>query len=439
MKEDKNKGRGKAKAIISIALAAVMLASIFGALAPISARDGAGALERGDIGYCGEKGLDVSAIIASGGIFYGMADTTADGEVIVVADNTDFDVPQTVKEGPYNVTGRYGTVADIIVDRPEIIGDVFIEGTTYSIVDKTIPRGTNLTVHIEPNFGGLMKNAADGSWSKVKIKLYDPDGICMTKKIDADAVSIDVTSSEWPQLDTTDWKVGEWKVKITTDKATCNDVDISSPYYEFTVRKYELSIEAAEDTVCRGESIILRVSGYPRYYYYLIVTDVEHDKPPAIEDTYDVKALDMWGNAYPATGTPNLAAWIKTGSDGIADIKIATTGADERTYTIKVYDATTPTYPDFVPDYEVVSEYNDDVDITVVKPVVSFDMPTSATVGETVKIRGCISAGDRVDILIDNGDVVYVDDEPIDENNEFEVDWDTAGVSTGLHIRLVAK
>ena len=434
MREDKNKGHGKAKAIISIALAAIMLASVFGALAPTSARDGAGAIERGDVVFCGERGLDVSAIITSGGIFYGMADTTADGEVVVVADNTDFDVPQTVKEGPYNVTTREGTVADMYVVEPEINGDVRIEGTYDSIVGYSVPIGTKLTIRVNSNFGGMMKNAIDGSWSKVKIRLIDPYGIYMTKTIDADAVSIDVTSSEWPQLDTTDWKVGEWKVKITTDKATCNDVDISSPYYEFTVQKYELSIEAEENTVCRGEYIILRVSGYPSYYYYLIVTDVDPDKPPAIKDVGDVRALDVAGDAYPATGTPNLAAWIKTGSDGIADVAIDTTGADERTYTIKVYDATTPAYPDFAPDSDVVSEYDDDVDVTVVKPEVSFDIPTSATVGETVKIQGCISAGDRVDILIDNGDVAYEDDEPVDVNNEFEVYWDTAGVSTGLHI-----
>jgi len=365
MKEEKNKGCGKAKAIISIALAAIMLASIFGALAPISARDGAGAMERGDIGYCGENGLDVSAIVASGGWFYGMTGTTAEGVFIPVTDNTDFDVPITAAEGPYNVTSAEGTVADIVIDEPEITGDVFIEGTNCSIVGKMIPCGTKLTVHIEPNFGGLMKNAADGSWSKVKIKLYDPDGLCMMKKVDADASEIDVTPSDWSELDTADWKVGEWKVKITTDKATCNEVDISSPYYEFTIRKEKLTIDAEEGAVDQGEDINLTVTGNPITYYYLIVTHVDTDNPPEIEDTYDVKVLDTWGDAYPVTGTPNLAAWIKTGCDYTANVTIDTTFAAERPYRIKVYDTIYPVFPDFVPDEGVEEDYDDDIDVWV--------------------------------------------------------------------------
>jgi len=44
-KEDKNKGHGKVKAILGIALAAIMLASVFAALAPTSARDADGKIE----------------------------------------------------------------------------------------------------------------------------------------------------------------------------------------------------------------------------------------------------------------------------------------------------------------------------------------------------------------------------------------------------------
>lgn len=47
MKEDKNKGHDKAKAIIGIALAAIMIASIFGAMVPSFARTGAGTIEGG--------------------------------------------------------------------------------------------------------------------------------------------------------------------------------------------------------------------------------------------------------------------------------------------------------------------------------------------------------------------------------------------------------
>jgi len=62
----------KGKVILGIALAAIMIASVFAAMVPTSARDGTGAIERGDVVYMGEHGLDVSGIIASGGtLWYG--------------------------------------------------------------------------------------------------------------------------------------------------------------------------------------------------------------------------------------------------------------------------------------------------------------------------------------------------------------------------------
>ncbi len=306
-----------------VALAAIIFASIFGALAPTSARDSAGAIERGNIVYCGERGLNVSAIISSGGAFYGMADTTADGGLIVVADNTDFNVPITTKIGPYNVTSREGTVADIIVDEPIIAANVFLEGTTDSVVGMSIPMGTRLQVRINPNFGGLMKNAADRNWGKVKIKLIDPDGFYRTKKIDANDSEItvgptaDINDVVWDHLDTAWWDTGVWKVRITTDKATCNDVDVSSPEYEFTVRSSELSIDAVEEVVYKGWDIILTVTGFPNYYYYFAIENVTGGDEPYIKDTADIVSLGT-GEGSPGAAT---AAWIKTGSDGIADIK----------------------------------------------------------------------------------------------------------------------
>ena len=206
-------------------------------------------------------------------------------------------------------------------------------------------------------------------------------------------------------------------------------LDISLPKYDFKVLSGELLIEATEDEVGKGDDIILRVTGNPITYYYLIVTDVNVSVPPEIKDVADVRALDTAGYAYPATSTPNLAAWMKTGSDGIADVVIDTCGADTRTYTIKVYETITPVYPTFVPDANVTSTDNDSVQVTVVPATVTFDVPATAVIGEDVEIEGAISAGDKVDIIIKGAEIVETD-EPVDWNNEFNVYWDTSGYTT---------
>ena len=434
------KAKGKGKAIIGIAMAVIMLVSVFVAMMPLASaqptgakREADGSIISGNTLFIGEHWLHFDAAYSDAVSLKRVEDGTV-VEVITIADPFDFCIPHGVEEGGYEIRNAADTcIGYLTIKEPEITGDIFIEGTMDSIVDKSIPRGTKITIRAKPNFGGLM-NASDGcGWSKIKIKLIDPDGITCVMKIDADASEIDITPDDWDMLDTSDWDTGTWKLKIQTDKYTCNEVDVISPYYEFTVVSYELSIEVAEDTVCRGEDLRLWISGYPRYYYYLIVTHVDVTAPPAIEDTGDVRALDTAGDAYPWTATPNLAAWIKTGSDGIADVKISTTGADERRYMIKVYDTTFPVYPYFVPDDDVEWEDDDDVDVEVVKPKVAFDIPRTVIIGEEAAIRGTVSAGDSVDILIDDGAVAYFDDECVDEYNEFEVKWDTEGLAVGFY------
>jgi len=425
----------KGKAIIGIAMAAIMIASVFAVIAPISARNtSTGAVEEGDIVYQGERLLDISTVgnVATTKILYGIKDSTADGAQIVVSDPTNFTVPSTAKTGPYNSNSREVTTAELIVDKPEITAGVFIEGTTDSVVGKSIPRGTKLQIRVEPNFGGIIVSR-DGKVSQIKVKIDEPGGTAYeyTKLTNASAQEIIVDTTAWgtgaPTLDTTDWDTGTWKVKVTTDKSTCNDLDISSADYAFTVRAEELSIEAEEDEVGKSEDMILTVNGNPNTYYYTIVTGVDTTAPPAIKTGGDVKKISDSG------ATKNLAAWLKTGSDGLAEFKIGTTGADDRSYTIKVYKvSTTPVYPNFVPDDQVVSTDDDDVKVKVVEATVTFDIPTKVIIGEDVDLKGAISAGNKVDVIIKDERIVKTN-KAVDENNEFSVEWETDGFTTGSY------
>jgi len=425
--------------IIGITLAVIMIASIFGALAPTSARDATdGWIAQGDVVYKGERLLNITTpLAATSGILYGIKDSTADGEQIVVSDAASWTVPTTIDSGPYNKTSREGTTADLIIDDAELTAGVFINGTTDSVVGKSIPRGTLLQIRAEPNFGGTIRQR-DGTASQIKFKLDEPAGTAFeySKLVDADAQEIIVYAADWttaPTLDTTDWDTGTWKVKVSTDKATCNDLDISSAEYEFTVRAEELSVEVEDDEVGKGTDIVVTVNGNPNTYYYTIVTDVDATAPPAIKTGGDIKALSA-GNLAVA----NIAAWIKTGSDGLAEFKIATTGADDRTYTIKVYkDPGTPTLLTELTGWEedtaiTASSKDDDVKAKVVEATVSLDLPSKAIIGEEVKIAGGISAGDKVDVIIKDESVVE-NDEPVDENKEFSVEWDTDGFTTGSY------
>ena len=424
---------GKGKAIIGIAMAAIMLASVFVAMMPASARTGA-PIAKGDTVFIGEKDLNMT-VFASGTVFYGMKDTSADGETIELTDNTSFNVLSTYVAGLYNTTSRDTTVTDLNIKEPTIGIDVLVDSS--SIVDGSVPQGGEFKVRASPNFGGVMKDATTGGDVNVTIKFTKPNGITVSYPVTA-------TSQEFDTVFSTDdtWSTGTWKVKISTDKDTCNELDISSSQVEFDIRSEELTIETDKDEVGRGDDMVLKVKGNPKAYYYLAIEDVKAGEEPWIKDSDDVKYL----GAGEGTAEKPCAAWIKTGSDGIADIGIGTTGADKRTYTIHVYDTyhvvgAVPNETDefVVPDDVTGEKDKDDVDVEVVGVTVTFDIPTKVIIGETLTIKGTVSTGKKVDILIEDeyedadildrgGDNILVD-----ENKEFEADWDTDKYMTGSY------
>ena len=459
MKAKKGEEKGKwQKAIIGFVMAAIMLGSVLVAMVPTSVgRPTANEIDVGDTIYIGEQSL---AFDVDGNGVYGEAGTSDDFAILegVPGTITENEPPLTlsatytvpdVTEGKYYFDANANGILDpgefyIFVDTTEITGDIILNTATLdSVVGESIPTSSEIVFKVETNFGDKIPGAC------ADIKVVDPNGVVINS-IEGQALTVPIlgttmfvgdpapktTAPPYPDaIDLTDLDTGTYTIRIKTDKATCNMLDISSPEYEFMVREEEFSIEAEKDTVYRGEDIALTVTGNPKAFYYLTVTGVDITAPPEIKDVADVKALS--GPAVISPEAPNLAAWIKTGIDGIADIKIATTGADDRTYTINVYDTTEIFVPMFAPDAVVAASPlttdDDSVDVEVLPPEVTFDMPGIATVGEEVTIKGAVSAGNCVDIVIEDADWVF-DDEPVDKNNEFEVDWDTSGLFIGPHV-----
>jgi PGF-CTERM protein len=362
---------------------------------------------------------------------------------MTVANVSSFNVPTSAKLGPYNKTSREGTFADILVEEAEITGNVYINNFGDSIVGKSVPVGTPIQIRASPNFGGILRNAGTNESGVIKIKITPPESTTREKSFPADAPDIDVTSTEWAdELDTTGWKTGTATVTITSVKGSCNDLDVSSAVYEFTVRSKKLSIEAAEDEVGKGEKITLTVSGNPSTWYYFAIENIVDTEEPKVEATASVTPVDGEGT----TDKP-CAAWVKTSASGTRDVEVSTTGADDRTYTMNVYYNFTIAagWPTTVAEAEAAGSFtptqaedadpadDDDVKVKVVEAEVTFNIPATAIIGEDVTIIGTVSAGDDVDILIEDGDDGKWDDETLDENDEFEVTWDTDELMTGTY------
>jgi len=480
--------------IAGVAIAVVLVISVLAATVPmVSARPTANQIDSGDIVYIGEQGLnfdlggdgDYGDDVAGDGLpagvviddgddactLEGVPDTPTEGVPIHVS--ASMTIPETT-EGKYfydaNGNGKFDTGEFyVFIDHAFISGDIILNTAEQdSVVGKSVPTTTEIVFKIETNIGTQIPGAC------VDIEVLDPNSVKLTT-IDGqtlDDVTILGTTmfvSDMPAgptttappysdaLDLTDLDMGTYKVRFKLDKTTCNMLDVSSSEMEFTIRSEELSIDVEDEVVSRGEDIIVNVCGNPETYYYLIITDVIEKEPPSIEFAGDVVNLPDPGELGAETVSVDidndgvydhfLAAWIQTDVDGTATVRIDTTDADERTYTIKVYhnpvegDNTPllnpgqPGGPEWATERDIAdSEDYDKVYVRVEKRIVTFDIPSTAAIGEIVTIRGTISAGETVDILIDDGDVEYFDDVPVDENKEFEVDWDTERLTKGSYM-----
>jgi hypothetical protein len=457
--------------IIWIAMAAVMVALVLVAMVPTGmARLTAKQVDCTDTIFISEQGLtfdltDAACTGAPDGIYGDSITLEAVNPDIpdTLSLSATYTVPR-VEKGKYyydvDSSGTFNTGDPyIFVQKAEISGDIILNNRAQDSIDGLkVPPSTKIVFKAELNFGdGKIPGA------QFEVQVIGPDSVGIETIDGQDLTNLDATrgtiiyvGDDGTAGGTTtrpppyaagaialaDLDTGTYTVKIKTDKIACNMLDSSSGEMDFTIRSEALSIEAKEDEVGRGEDIIVTVTGNPCVTYYFAIENVVDYEEPEIVDTPDIKNSQI-GTGEGAAGS-KTAAWIKTGNDGIADLKIKTTKAYERTYTMNVYDDPVDirgkpfaegTYPAPMDIYDAHNDAN--VDVVVTEAIVVFDIPSKVAIGEMVIIKGAVNAGDTVDILIDDEYAAAVDGKgdniDIDKNNEFEVKWNTEGYIIGSY------
>jgi hypothetical protein len=297
VKKKKMNTKGKGKAIIGIAMAVIMLASVMVAMVPMGMTRPVGQpkqVDSSDTIYIGEQGLtfDLDGVAGYGDII------TLEAVDEDIADTLSLSATYTVPsvdEGKYyydvDSSGTFNTGDTyIFVKIAEITGGILLNNAAQdSIVGKSVPTSADIVFKAELNFGGGKIPGA-----QFKIELTDPDGVVI-ETIDGQALTnLDatrgttiyvgdktvggtITAPEYVAgaMSLVDIDTGTYKVKIKTDKTDCNMLDISSPEYTFTIRSEEVAIEAIKDTIGVGEDMQVKVNGNPKDWYYLIVTGIK--------------------------------------------------------------------------------------------------------------------------------------------------------------------
>jgi hypothetical protein len=436
VKKKKMKTRTKGKAIIGIAMAAIMVASVMVAMIGSTGAEGVG----GEYNIINVQDRPAQKVLIGQNLEFS-APTWTDPQNISVSRAVGGYIENTYLPDEKNTTiARYNDVdwptdgafyvnaildnatnkvkswaAQLSVENPSM--PLTLKVTTKEV--SSIAVGTNLTIDI----GGMNLFPGD----VVDLKIIDPDGN-QIKTDDNNQTFTGKTLSYLRDhygnnnLDTTGWAIGAYTFQIKTKSEEACGLDATTAVKDLTIQKGEIAIEA--ETTSTVELTTIR----------LTVTGVATDKIKVEGDSKNVlfkQGVDDTPNTINVTdGDPWFNDTID--SDGIR--KYAVEFNDTGSYTIKV----TVTGPGTTATNPRINDY-DSEDISVSEKGVTFDMPASVTIGEKITIKGTATSGTYVSVYVDDTLWKKLDNLVI-EDGEFskEVKTTDVGMNVPGTVRLKA-
>ena len=399
------KGKSKrGKAIIGIAMAAIMLAFLAAAVPTASA------VSNGTNFNYIEPGEIETVLVGQNVQFNGTGPWSNAGDVIVqkLDEGTWYSY-----RGPWGGGKAYNVNWDTELTLRATNGTDLGGNTTLAVQDPDVPltlkvkektvSSLTLGSHLRVYTGGI--NLFDQD--KVDLEIIGPDGKITTKNgqnftNQTVAYIKDYGSTnESLQIDTTGWDLGDYTFQIKTKSEYACGLSANSAVKDLTIVKGEIDISAEKTTVTELEAVKITVTGVendtiwvnatPSSNHVLFMggiedTPIEYDEQDKLKHDIDEDGKRTYSVSFNDTGSYTLTVTVQGGDRG----------GDDAT-----------------------------VDITVTEKGVTFDMPTTLVIGEKVTVKGTSNTGDWVQIAVDD----YICDELeklVLENGEFEKEIDTS-------------
>ena len=439
----------KGKAIIGIALAAIMIASVFTVMMPMGS-----ALEPEEKNvWQGNKGsIDLTALTGDtvkilrgekldfsivGCTIYGYSEAVYGSTRGSTSDdyNTKDEFSEADCEYTWFVDVVSGDIADVVDSGYNRTNDVILSleepRVSVSIKDEagksidSITVGQDIALKLSTN---LFKD------DRVDVKVRDPGGD-VTKLISKENIAFVNTSR---LIDTDEWDVGEHEIWVltTSDGDFARGLDIFSDADTIRILKAEIDIEAATTESAKEDDVAFTVTAPPYTWFKFTTTHKEdvwmtakENNPLGLEPGAAVP-MDESDNYNGGLGNFEEGGFYdQTNEDGIR--KFVVSFKDDRTYTFKVwFDSSAPDTPPTKTYANTATDEKEDIDIDVGKIGVTIDAPRTAMIGDDVEITVTAAAGKDVDIVID--DIMEFDDEVL-VGGEATVEWDTKGKTVGSY------
>ncbi len=390
----------RGKAIIGIALAAVMLASVFVAMVPtVSADDGAIPNDSVTI-FRGTEHVNISALGPglAGTIHLTGVSGDAEDKHITITNVSDFEVLDSWATGGYTVDEN--TSLSVTIEKPTIETKIKLEDGT-DVTNGAIVEDQEFYIEVTTNFGNVLGN--DPNSTTIKLDVINPDNVPIT----ADAYGVPFTRSDvtadkvrFPNA-TGFYKLedaGPYEITAKTPSPGLSNnsyLEISATEVTLDIVTEEVSIDVEETEVAEGEDVIVTGTGKAKTYYNLTIDPGGGVFKP------DVKDVEV---NY--TGKGNNTARVKTDSKGKYKAIIDTEKVNTGSYTVYI---------------EKDTDKEDKVEYKIVELKVTLETDkTTYVIGEDVTISGTSPTGKYMIIAIDEE---VVKSERIKADDTYEYKW----------------
>ncbi len=202
-------------------------------------------------------------------------------------------------------------------------------------------------------------------------------------------------------IDTNDWDVGHYTFQVKTKPELACNLEDQSVKKELTVMKATVQVKADTTEVPELTVVQLKVTGVSGHKVKVTVD-------PLSKNAYFKAGLDD-------NPMDRETQWFNDTIDDDGTRTYAVEFNDTGAYTIKVL------------DYEEIDSY-DTVDITVTDKDVMFDIPSTIVIGDRFHVKGTSNTGQTVTIAVEDEIVQKLYEIVIDENGEFDEEVDTSSL-----------
>ncbi|MEA3342995.1 MAG: PGF-CTERM sorting domain-containing protein [archaeon] len=398
--------RRKGKAITGIAMAAIVLASVFAVMISI-----AGAESRGDNFNHIVKQTEAQKVLLGQDLQFEnftppLTVTRIEGGDIASiyhpdSNNRTYNVNWAIS-GVYYVNYRNADYeAQLSIDEPDMPLELRVGTTKVS----SVTVGTEITI----DTSGMNIFPED----VVDLIVRGPDGQIRFDTVN-DQEFTDITVKELNNMygadgiETTGWMLGDYTFQIGTNAQQACGLEAESEVKPLKIMKGGIAIEAEPRSSIELETVKLRVTGASG-------DKIEVDAPEegvrfkgGIDDT-PLDATNCFSDTIDADGMRNYALeFTETGN-----------------YKVGVTVTEGPREGD-----------DDAIEITVVEKEVIFDLPDTVTIGDKITVKGTATSGTYVSVYVE--DVLYskLENIIIDEDGEFSKEVRTTDVGMEIPGRV---